>query len=209
MRRIQINRMCAVLVVALALLAQSAPAAGQTAFRLTVAPQGNEARYLVREQLARLEFPNDAIATTSGITGGIVVDAAGAVVAGESRFVIDLASLKSDSDRRDNYVRRNTLQTEQHPSAVFVPRQLQGLTQPLPAAGAVSFRMVGDLTIRGVTRPVVWDVDATVENGSIRGEAKTRFTFADFDLTKPRVASVLSVADEIRVEYTFFLVPQR
>jgi polyisoprenoid-binding protein YceI len=197
------------LAVALLLLAAaSAPAAAQVS-RWVVAPQQNEARYLVREQLARLDFPNDAVGRTSQVAGGIAVDAAGNVIVAESRFVINMAALETDNDRRDNFVRRNTLQTEAHPEAVFVPRSFDGLSFPLPDSGALQFRMTGDLTIRGVTKPASWNVMAQVTNGALRGEARTQFTFADFDIAKPRVASVLSVADEIRLEYSFFLVPAR
>jgi polyisoprenoid-binding protein YceI len=180
----------------------------QSVTRYVVAPQENEARYLIREQLARIDFPNDAVGRTSAVTGGITVDEAGRVVAGESRFVIDMRELQSDSDRRDNFVRRNTLQTGAHPHVQFVPTSLDGVSFPLPAAGELQFRMRGDLTVRGVTRPVSWAVTATIVNGALRGEARTQFTFADFDITKPRVASVLSVDDDIRLEYSFFLVPR-
>lgn len=204
MRKLVVSGIAAVVLMA---AGASATLEAQEANRWRVAPQENEARYLVREQLARFDFPNDAVGRTSQVTGGIVLDGQGRVVAGESRFVINMASLESDNDRRDNFVRRNTLQTEEHPNVTFVPRSFTGLPWPLPATGAVQFRMVGDLTIRGVTRPATWDVMAQVSNGALRGEARTQFTFAEFDITKPRVASVLSVADEIRLEYTFFLVP--
>lgn len=196
-------------VVAMLLVASSELAAQSAATRLLVAPQGNEARYRVREQLAGIDFPSDAVGTTSAVAGGIAFDAAGGIIRDQSRFTIDLSTLKTDSDRRDNYVRRNTLQTEQHTQAVFVPTEVRGLQLPLAPAGDVRFQLVGDLTIRGVTRPVTWDVTATIANGSLTGEAKTQFTFTDFDLTKPRVRSVLSVDDDIRLEYTFFLVPAR
>jgi polyisoprenoid-binding protein YceI len=197
----------AALILLAAQVASPATAYGQEAARYVVAPQQNEARYLVREQLARLDFPNDAVGRTGAVSGGIVVQPDGTIVAGESRFVIDMTSLESDSDRRDNYVRRNTLQTEAHPTVTFVPRRFEGLELPLAANGASRFRLMGDLTVRGITRSVTWDVTATLANRAIRGEARTSFTFAEFDITKPRVASVLSVADDIRLEYTFFLVP--
>lgn len=176
----------------------------QDAVRYVVAPDGNEARYLVREQLARINFPSDAVGRTTGVDGVLTVDGAGRIGAG-SGFSIDLAALASDSDRRDNYVRRNTLQTEAHPAAVFVPTAFSGLAFPLPA-GDATFRITGDLTIRGVTRPVTWDVTARAAGSGIAGTARTNFTFDDFGLDKPRVASVLSVADEIRLEYDFSLV---
>lgn len=175
--------------------------------RYVVAAEGNEARYRVREQLARVSFPSDAVGVTSAIEGAIAVSTDGAIVRDASRFTIDLASLRSDSDRRDNYVRRRTLETESHPAAVFVPREFHGLAFPLPAAGEITFRLVGDLTIRGVTRPVTWEVTARTGGGVLAGRATTSFTFADFGLTKPSVASVLSVEDEIRLEYDFRLAP--
>jgi len=89
---------------------------------------------------------------------------------------------------------------------VFVPTELHGLPSPLPSSGEATFRIVGELTIRGVTRPTTWDVTARFAEGEVAGLAKTQFTFDDFELRKPRVASVLSVEDEIRLEYEFRLV---
>lgn len=175
--------------------------------RLVVAPAGNEARYRVREQLAGVNFPNDAVGATTEITGGIVIGDGGKVVKESSKFVINLASLKSDRDRRDNYIRTRTLETEQHPSAVLVPTELKGLPNPLPKSGKFTFTMVGDLTVRGVTRPTTWDVSAEASGVGYTGSASTTFTFDTFGLTKPRVAVVLTVEDTITLEYDFNLVP--
>jgi polyisoprenoid-binding protein YceI len=175
--------------------------------QLVVAAEGNEARYRVREQLARIDFPSDAIGRTARIEGGIVIEPDGRIVAASSRFVIDLASLQSDADSRDNYLRRRTLQTDSFPSAVFVPGQFHGVTFPLATSGELKFHLQGDMTVRGVTRPVTWEVTARLDGNEVVGRATTRFTFAEFQLDKPRVASVLSVEDDIRLEYDFRLVP--
>lgn len=186
----------------------AAPAAAQSdgRIRYDVAADGNEARYRVREQLARIDFPSDAVGATSNVTGQLVVDAGGRVVKDASKFTIDVSTLATDSDRRDNYVRRRTLVTDTFPTVVFVPSELQGLKFPL-TNGEHTFRMVGDLTVKGVTRPTTWDVAARVVDGVVTGIAKTTFTFDQFQMTKPRVGSVLSVADDIRLEYEFRLVP--
>jgi polyisoprenoid-binding protein YceI len=196
---------------ALLLAASANPVAAQAAddrMRLTVAAEGNEARFRVREQLARIDFPSDAVGTTSNVTGALVLEADGRVVREASRFTIDMASLTTDSQRRDNYIRRRTLATDTFATAVFVPTELRGLAFPL-RDGEHTFQLVGDLTIRDATRPTTWDVTARVADGVVTGLAKTSFTFADFQMTKPRVGSVLSVEDEIRVEYDFRLVPDR
>ena len=177
--------------------------------RWVVAETGNEARYLVREQLAGLEFPNDAIGRTSGVSGAIVFGPSGSVDASASRIEIDLATLESDEGRRDNYLRRNTLNTEEHPKATFTPTAIRGLPSPLPTSGEATFELVGDFTVRGTTRPVTWTATATFEGGTITGLAKTQFTFEEMGLTKPSLARLLSVADEIRLEYDFRLVAEQ
>jgi polyisoprenoid-binding protein YceI len=195
-----------------ALLDAPAPAAPRAEFSadtlvLVVAEEGNRARYRVREQLARLSFPNDAVGETTTISGTIMVTTAGEVLREGSRFVIRLADLESDADRRDNFLRRNTLSTDQYPDAYFVPTGFRELPSPIPTSGEARFLMDGELTVRDVTRPVTWEVGAEFANGAVLGRAETRFTFDDMGLTVPSVGSVLSIRDDIRLEFDFRLVP--
>lgn len=173
--------------------------------RFVVASTGNEVRYRVREQLVGFDLPNDAIGKSASISGAIGLDANGRVVPEASRFVIDASTFVSDRDRRDGYVRGRLLTVEQHPTIVFAPTQVRGLTIPSDS-GTSSFDLLGDLTVRGVTRPTTWRATARFKGGRVSGTASTRFTFADFEIEKPRVRSVLSVADTIALDYDFNLV---
>lgn len=175
--------------------------------RMVVAPTGNEARYRVNEQLAGFDLPNDAVGVTGAITGAVVVDN-GRLVPGQSRVTVNLTGLKSDSERRDGYVQRRLLETEKYPTVEIVPTAVRGLTGALPASGTRSFELVGDLKVRDATRPTVWQVRANFAPGRVSGTAVTKFTFEQFGLTKPKVASVLSVADTIQLEYDFNLVAE-
>lgn len=174
--------------------------------RLTPAASGNEARFIVNEQLAGVELPNDAIGATGAITGGITIDGTGKVDSASSRFVVDLTTLKSDRDRRDNYIKRRTIVTDSFPHAEFVVTGVSGLSGAVPTSGALQLVLTGNLTIHGVTRPSRWEVTATATEAGVTGKAVTQFRFADFNMTKPRVAVVLSVKDDIRLEYDFTLV---
>ncbi len=174
--------------------------------RYVAAPTGNEARYRVREQLAGFDLPRDAIGATKGVVGRIVVGADGKVVKESSKFVIQLDELKSDQGRRDNFLRRSTLETSKYPTAELVPTALEGLLLPLAPGSSQTFSVKGDLTVHGTTHPTVWQVTARAEGGEILGTAATAFTFKDFGLEQPRVPIVLSVADTIRLEYEFRLV---
>jgi len=185
----------------------SAPSAsGDAPMRFTLVPEGSEARYRVREQLARLSFPSDAVGATKAISGQIVVNPDGTILSEKSKIVVDLTTLRSDENRRDNYIKNNTLQTSRFPTAEFVPREIRGLSSPLPASGEGTFQLIGDLTLHGVTRPVTWEVTARLDGQTLTGSATTSFTFADFNLTVPQVFVVLSVDETIRLEVDFQFV---
>ncbi|MGE0354131.1 MAG: YceI family protein [Gemmatimonadales bacterium] len=174
--------------------------------RLITADSGNEARYRVREQLANLDFPNDAVGVTSAVTGTLVIDSSGAILPAESKFTVDLTTLKSDKSRRDGYIQRRTLDTARYPSAEFVPARFEGYPARFVAGDSATFKLVGNLTIHGVTRETTWDVLARATPGGFAGSASTAFRFEDFGMEQPRVAIVLSVKDSIALEYDFNLV---
>ncbi|MSR07349.1 MAG: YceI family protein [Gemmatimonadetes bacterium] len=174
--------------------------------RYVLAPEGNEARYRVREQLASIDFPSDAVGRTTAFTGQLTFAADGSLLKDSSRFTVSLNAIASDRPNRDRYVQRNSLQTEQFPDAVLVLTGLAGLPKPLPTKGQATFQLIGEFTVHGVTRPTTWNVTADFSGGEIAGTATTAFTFTDFGIPVPTVRMVLSVKDTIRVEYDFRLV---
>jgi polyisoprenoid-binding protein YceI len=177
-------------------------AAGATKFDVA---SGTEADFRVREQLARLSFPSDAVGKTSAITGSIVLGPDGKVVADQSKFTVDLTTLKSDSNGRDGFIKRNTIDVTTFPSAEFVITDVQGLPSPLPSSGKQSFKLVGNLTIHGVTRPATWTVDGQISGNDVTGLATTDFKFEDFGMSPPKAGPVLSVVDDVKLELNFHL----
>jgi len=177
-----------------------------TPIRLTLSPTGNEARFVVREQLAGAELPNDAIGSTAAITGGILFDGNGKVDPAGSKITIDLTTLKSDRDRRDGFIKRRTIVTDSFPNAEFVVKEVRGLPAAFPNSGELTLTLVGDLTVHGVTKQQLWDATATFNGNDIRGKAVTHLKFGDYGMTQPRVAIVLSVVDDIKLEYDFHFV---
>jgi polyisoprenoid-binding protein YceI len=184
------------------------PELPQVAVRYVASGPGNKARYRVRERLLGKELDNDAVGETSTITGSIALDAQGAIVRTGSGFSVEMAGLKSDQSRRDNYVRNRLLATDSFPTTRFAITSVRGLPSPLPTSGKVQFQLLGDLTVKGVTRPTTWSVSADVSGDRLTGKASTLFTFAQFQLTQPKVRIVLSVNDTIRLEYDFAMQKQ-
>jgi len=168
--------------------------------RYGVVAEGSEVRYRVREQLVGLSFPNDAVGATSAIEGAITFDAQGRLLPGDSRFTVDLRTLRSDEARRDNYLRRNTLETDRYPTVTFVPTEARRLPVPLPQTGSAPFELVGDLTVKDAIRRVTWEATASFDGPRVSVRARTAFRFGDFGLRIPRVSVVLSVEDDIKLE---------
>src|SRR6476659_9512568 len=139
--------------------------------RFTIGTTGNEARYRVREQLMGKDLPNDAVGATSAITGSILAYPDGRIVKDSSKIVIDVRTLKSDQSRRDGFLQRRTLETEKYPTVELVPTEIRGVSGKVPASGEVTFQLLGDLTVHGVTRPTVWNVKARQEGQDFVGNA--------------------------------------
>jgi polyisoprenoid-binding protein YceI len=161
----------------------------------------SKATVRVREQLVGLSLPSDAVLTATGAKGTFALKADGTFDTG-SKVSFDLTTLSSDQRDRDNFVKNDTLGVRQFPTADFVPTKTTGLTLPLPASGSFTFTLTGNMTIKGTTKEVTFDVTAKRDGSDLTATATANPTwkFADFGMRAPSVPfRVLSVTDEIRV----------
>ena len=168
-------------------------------------PTGTKARYKVREQLAGINFPSDAVGTTEAVSGTLVVNPDATIDAAQSKLTVDLRTIKSDQQMRDGYVQSRTLETEKYPMIEFVPRRAVGLPAPLPAGmqAQAGFQLIGDMTLHGVTKEVTWNIVATFGNDQVAGRATTTLLFTTFNISKPSLARIMSVDDKIELEIEF------
>jgi polyisoprenoid-binding protein YceI len=121
---------------------------------------------------------------------------------------IDAASLDTRTERRDTHLRSaDFLHVEAFPTITFASTRID-----LPAGARVrpglAFKVAGDLTIRGTSRPVVLDAEFTGEGTGPMGNpikafaAKTKLNRKDFGLTWNVVLETggVLVGDEIKIE---------
>jgi polyisoprenoid-binding protein YceI len=161
------------------------------------------ASYQVTEQLVGIDFPNQAIGTSTAVTGTLDIAPDGSIAPG-SKLTVDLRDLKSDQEMRDGFIQKRTLQTDQYPMAVFVPTKMEGMPLMIPWQGQAGIKLTGNLTVHGVTKPVTFQGIVTFgRDGSIAGRAATSFDFATFGLTKPSIARLMSVGDQIDLNIVF------
>lgn len=214
LRRVICSLLTAVVIPAVALAQAPSDKPGKKVataaapVRLVLAPTGNEARFVVREKLLANTIENDAIGATTAISGTLVFDAKGKVDTAQSRFVVQLDSLKSDASRRDGYIKGRTLETRQFPTALLVVKELQGLPAVLPTSGSMNVTLIGDFTVHGVTKPSTWAAIVTADANGFSGKATTHFKFEDFNMSQPSVPVLAHLDNDIKIEYDFHFVRQ-
>lgn len=180
----------------------SATAAATTATTGTwTVSNTSKATVRVREQLVGVNLPSDAVLVATGATGTFVLKDDG-TFSSDSKISFDMTTLASDNRQRDDFIKGDTLQTRQFPKAEFVPTKTTGLTLPMPASGEFTFKLTGQMTIKGKTKEVTFDVQAKRTGNELTATATAApaWKFADFGMTAPSVPfRVVSIVDEIRV----------
>jgi hypothetical protein len=195
-------------VLPMALVAQSSDRASTNPVPMhwSVTASGNQARFIVREQLAGADLSNDAIGTTAAISGGVVLNAQGQPDAAVSRITVDLRTLTSDKPNRDSYIKRRTLVTDSFPDGVFIPTRLTLSNGDIHQDGPIAGTLGGIMTLHNASHAVSWSITGVVAGDTVSGRAVTHVQFGDFAMERPHLMIVLSVVDDIRLEYDFRLV---
>lgn len=162
----------------------------------------SKATIRVREQLVRLPSPIDALINISGAQGAFTLSPDGTFAPG-SRISVDMTTITTDDRQRTDSIRRDPLEVTRFRTSELVPKTTSGLTLPLPTSGDFSFTLTGDLTLHGVTKSVTFDVRATRADGTLTAiaTANPSWKFGDFGMRPPTSFSVLSIVDEIRMEF--------
>ena len=167
-----------------------------------IVPAESEARFKINEVLRG--NPKLVIGATSEVAGQLTVDPANPGATQVSEITVNAGALATDENMRNRAIRNFILNTGQFPSVTFVPTELTGLPASAAVGQPFSFKIAGDLTIRDVTRPVVWDATVTPESETrIKGLATATVPLADFNLSIPDVPFVANVDDQVVLELDF------
>lgn len=170
----------------------------ERAVTYVIQSEESKASYTVEEELAG-QGDIEAVGETNAVIGEIVFDADGNPLAG-SRIDIDLRTLVSPETRRDNYLRTNSLESDTYPLATFVVTGVENWAGPLEEGQTSEFQLVGNLTVHGVTREVVWESTATRDEDVISGTATVSVEMGDFEIEKPSVGIVLSLDETVKLD---------
>jgi polyisoprenoid-binding protein YceI len=164
------------------------------------ASSGSTAGYRAKEVL----FGQDAEAAgrTNDVSGTVVIDGTTITAAD---FSVEMATVTSDQDRRDNQFRGRIMDVAQFPTATFT------LTSPVtiravPDIGKeITVEATGDFTLRGVTKPVTFDLSAKrTDADSIAVQGDIPITWSEWNIPEPSFGPA-QVADSGEIEFLLVL----
>lgn len=103
----------------------------------------------------------------------------------------DWLSDSRKKDVKDETLGKNVLDTGKHPQIKFVSTGVTGDT-------ATGFQVAGNLTVRGITKPVT----LTVKRNGARYEGQTVFPMSGFGIKPPRAAlGAIGTKDEMTIQF--------
>ena len=188
---------------------ESAPAeAGLAPTIYQIASAESEARFSVYET-----FPEGtAGGRTSEVAGDIFVDFNTPSNSQLGIIRINLRTLATDDPDRDKSIRCCVLLTArpEYEFADFVPTQITGLPDQVSMGQSVEMQVTGDLTLRGVTNPVTFNVTLTIVNPQeLRGLATTTVMRSNFNILNDadNGFDYHGVAEEVTLEFEFVARP--
>ncbi|HJR18623.1 MAG TPA: YceI family protein [Actinomycetota bacterium] len=124
----------------------------------------------------------EAAGRTKKVTGSFTLN--GTTVSAAT-FTVDMASIESDQDRRDNQFRGRIMDVDTYPTSTF------NLTQPIelgtiPDDGVEgTAKATGELTIRGTTKTVTFDLTGRRDGGTIRISGSMLIVFEEWNIPNP------------------------
>lgn len=178
------------------------PSTGLQTFQIVAAQ--TTASYSVYENLVFQNKPNnDAIGTTHSVQGSFRVRTSASPLVAAMNVTVDLRTLQSDAQRRDNYVQQHALETDTYPNATFISVSTQGLPSSYTDGQTVHFQLTGNLTMHGKTNKEVFDVQGKVVGKTITGTATGTMYMTDFGIQPPNLANIAIAQNKVLMTIAF------
>lgn len=154
--------------------------------------------------------PNRVVGETNQVAGQVQVDLADLSSTQFSQIVVNARTLRTDSERRDRAMRGPIILNSASDEFELITLDIDlatGLGGTAEPGDTLRFSLTGDLTIKGVTNEVVFDVVVTLSDEStVEGSVTTTVLRSDFDIGIPSVPGVAEVTDEVVLGLRFVAV---
>ena len=178
------------------------PDAEAVAAVFTIDPAASQVRFQLDEDLRGVR--TTVVGTTGQVAGELSISLTDLGQTQVGVIQINARTLATDNNFRNRAIHNEILDTDQFEFITFTPTGIEGLPASVGLGEVVSFTLVGDLTIRDVTLPATFTVEATaVSESQITGTAMSVINRADFGLQIPSVPNVANVEEEVELYIDF------
>ena len=189
--------------------ATAGTADSSTAARSFVIDQGQSIATFELDELLS-GSPTHVTGTTDQVVGQVRVDPADLSTAEFSDVIVNARTFTTGRDQRDRAIRGPIILdsgSDANELITFTPTSVDGLSGPIDIGDTVEFTVTGDLTIKGTTQSVPFDVSVTyVDEVTIEGSATTEVTRDMFEIGIPSVPSVADVTNEVMLTFDFVAI---
>ncbi len=198
--------------------ATTAPAEATTAPEPTVetpteAPTGTAQVFTIDSAASQVRFQLDedlrgerktVVGSTDQVAGQLSLNLADLSQTQVGIIQINARTLATDNDFRNRAINNEILDTGAFEFITFTPTGIEGLPASAAIGETITFSLVGDLTIRDITQPATFTVEATaVSETQVTGTAAAVINRTDFDLQIPSVPNVANVEEEVELYIDF------
>ena len=189
--------------------AEAYPAPGEEASAATdglriyeISQADSEVRFVLDEDL-RGQL-NTVTGVTDQVAGEIAIDLNDLQSTQVGVIQINARALATDNSFRNRAIQNQILDTGSFEFITFSPTSVDGMPDSAAIGEEVTFTISGDLTIRDITRPAVFNVNATaVSDDQLVGSASAVVLRADYGLEIPSVPNVANVENEVELYIDF------
>ena len=165
----------------------------------------SEAFFLIDEVLRGT--PQTVKGVTTEVAGLFQLDLSDLGTMQFSQILINARTFSTDSSFRDRAIRGPVIlnsASDEFELITFDPTLVSGLSGPAVVREEVTFTVGGDLTIKGETNLVTFDVVATlVDDSTIEGIASVVVMREDFGIGIPNAPGVANVSQEVTISLVF------
>jgi polyisoprenoid-binding protein YceI len=170
----------------------------------TIIPAQSTATYTAHENLILGGVgSNSPVGKTHNVQGSLYLGTSPSPLVANVTITVDLSTLQTDSIQRDNYVRQNSLQTDQYPDAVFTSTCVTGLPATYSDGQMIAFQLTGNLAMHGKVNQETFAVQGQLHGTTLTGTATTSIFMTDFGITPPNLANVAIADNKVALAFTF------
>ena len=165
-------------------------------------PTSTFAGYRIQEEFAGIGA-STAVGRTRDVEGTMTID--GNTIS-DVNITVDLTTLRSDKEMRDNALRDRGLQTGTYPEATFALSEPIEIGSEPDEGEVIEVEATGDFTLHGVTKEVTIPLEAKWTGGRITVVSSFDVDLDDYEIERPTTARVVSIADKGTVEMQLHLI---